>query len=57
MTFYVCTAGGGLWKSTDNGTTLVPIFDNYLELGTASLKTEVKVRKERQGIKRVEVRK
>jgi photosystem II stability/assembly factor-like uncharacterized protein len=27
-TFYVCTAGGGLWKSTDNGTTLVPIFDN-----------------------------
>jgi photosystem II stability/assembly factor-like uncharacterized protein len=27
-TFYVCTAGGGVWKSTDAGTTLKPIFNN-----------------------------
>lgn len=88
-TFYVCTAGGGLWKSTDNGIhclgsqrqekvtdeeatrarveTLserdalgwVPPGDYTvtLELGAGSLKTEVNVRKERPGVKRVEVRK
>ncbi len=27
-TFYVCTAGGGVWKSTDAGTTIVPVFNN-----------------------------
>ena len=26
-TFYVCTAEGGLWRSTNNGTTITPIFD------------------------------
>ena len=33
-TFYVCTAGGGLWKSTDNGTTLLPVFDNETSAST-----------------------
>jgi photosystem II stability/assembly factor-like uncharacterized protein len=36
-TFYVCTAGGGLWKSTDNGTTLVPIFDNQPSASTGAV--------------------
>jgi len=27
-TFYVCTAGGGVWKTTDAGTTLKPIFSD-----------------------------
>ena len=36
-TFYVCTAGGGLWKSTDNGTTLVPIFDNQTSASTGTV--------------------
>src|SRR6266545_3451694 len=36
-TFYVCTAGGGLWKSTDNGTTLVPIFDNQASASTGAV--------------------
>jgi hypothetical protein len=27
-TFYVCTADGGVWKSTNNGTTLIPIFND-----------------------------
>jgi photosystem II stability/assembly factor-like uncharacterized protein len=27
-TFYVATASGGLWKTTNNGTTFEPIFDN-----------------------------
>lgn len=36
-TFYVCTAGGGLWKSTDNGTTLVPIFDNQTSASTGAV--------------------
>lgn len=27
-TFYVCTADGGVWKSTNYGTTLVPIFND-----------------------------
>jgi photosystem II stability/assembly factor-like uncharacterized protein len=25
--FYVCTAEGGVWRTTNNGTTLTPIFD------------------------------
>ena len=36
-TFYVCTAGGGLWKSTDNGTTLVPVFDNQTSASTGAV--------------------
>ena len=36
-TFYVCTAGGGLWKSTDNGTTIVPIFDNQTSASTGAV--------------------
>jgi photosystem II stability/assembly factor-like uncharacterized protein len=36
-TFYVCTAGGGLWKSTDNGTTLVPSFDNQTSASTGAV--------------------
>jgi photosystem II stability/assembly factor-like uncharacterized protein len=36
-TSYVCTAGGGLWKSTDNGTTLLPIFDNQTAASTGAV--------------------
>ena len=36
-TFYVCTAGGGLWKSTDNGTTLLPVFDNETAASTGAV--------------------
>jgi photosystem II stability/assembly factor-like uncharacterized protein len=36
-TFYVCTAGGGLWKTTDNGTTLIPIFDNQTSASTGAV--------------------
>jgi len=36
-TFYVCTAGGGLWKTTDNGTTLLPIFDNQTSASTGAV--------------------
>jgi hypothetical protein len=28
-TFYVATAGGGVWKTTNNGVTFRPIFDTY----------------------------
>ena len=28
-TFYIGLAGGGLWKTTNNGTTFTPIFDTY----------------------------
>ena len=28
-TFYIGLAGGGLWKTTNNGTTWTPIFDEY----------------------------
>ena len=28
FTFYVATASGGLWKTTNNGTTFTPVFDN-----------------------------
>src|SRR3977135_2025093 len=27
-TFYVASATGGLWKTTDNGTTFTPLFQN-----------------------------
>jgi len=27
-TFYVAAAGGGIWKTTNNGTTFRPVFDN-----------------------------
>lgn len=36
-TFYVTTAGGGLWKSTDNGTTLLPIFDKQTSASTGAV--------------------
>ena len=36
-TFYVTTAGGGLWKSTDNGTTLVPVFDKQTSASTGAV--------------------
>jgi photosystem II stability/assembly factor-like uncharacterized protein len=36
-TFYVCTAGGGLWKSSDNGTTLLPVFDNQTSASTGTV--------------------
>src|SRR4029079_16678930 len=26
-TFYVAAGGGGVWKTTDGGTTLTPVFD------------------------------
>src|SRR5881227_340066 len=28
-TFFVAAAGGGIWKTTNNGTTFRPVFDNY----------------------------
>ena len=28
-TYYLGFAGGGLWKTTNNGTTFTPIFDEY----------------------------
>ena len=28
-TFYLGLAGGGMWKTTNNGTTFTPIFDEY----------------------------
>ena len=28
-TFFVATAGGGIWKTTNAGTTFRPVFDNY----------------------------
>jgi photosystem II stability/assembly factor-like uncharacterized protein len=36
-TFYVTTAGGGLWKSTDNGTTLLPVFDKQTSASTGAV--------------------
>ena len=36
-TFYVTTAGGGLWKSTDNGTTLVPVFEKQTSASTGAV--------------------
>lgn len=31
LTIYVGSAGGGVWKSTDGGTTFDPIFDKYCQ--------------------------
>ncbi len=28
-TFYVATAAGGIWKTTNHGTTFTPVFDDY----------------------------
>src|ERR687886_413390 len=28
-TFFVAAAGGGIWKTTNAGTTFRPVFDNY----------------------------
>src|SRR5215212_4634614 len=36
-TFYVCTAGGGLWKSTNSGTTLVPVFEHQTSASTGAV--------------------
>jgi photosystem II stability/assembly factor-like uncharacterized protein len=36
-TFYVCTAGGNLWKSANNGTTLVPIFEKESSASTGAV--------------------
>jgi photosystem II stability/assembly factor-like uncharacterized protein len=38
-TFYVATAGGGVWKTTDAGTTFAPIFDaaSTLSVGAVAL--------------------
>ena len=30
---YMGTAGGGLWRSNDGGTTWTPLFDRQLSLG------------------------
>src|SRR5262245_12737293 len=35
--FYVCTAGGGLWKTTDSGTTLIPMFDHETSASTGAV--------------------
>jgi photosystem II stability/assembly factor-like uncharacterized protein len=36
-TFYVATAGGGVWKTTDGGTTFAPVFDDQPTLSTGSV--------------------
>ncbi len=36
-TFYVTTAGGGLWKSTNNGTTIEPIFNDEGSASTGAV--------------------
>ena len=38
-TIYVATASGGLWKTTNNGTTFAPVFDreNTLSLGAVAV--------------------
>lgn len=38
-TFYVASASGGLWKTTNNGTTFTPIFDNQsvISIGDVAL--------------------
>ena len=38
-TFYVATRNGGVWKTTNNGTTFEPIFDEqrYLSIGAIAL--------------------
>ena len=36
-TLYVTTASGGLWKSTNNGTTFEPVFDNEGSASTGAV--------------------
>jgi len=36
-TFYVTTAGGGLWKSTNHGTTIVPVFNHEAVASTGAV--------------------
>lgn len=36
-TFYVVTASGGIWKTTNHGTTFSPIFDNQNTIATGDL--------------------
>jgi len=36
-TFYVTTAGGGLWKSTNHGTTIEPIFNSGSSASTGAV--------------------
>jgi len=36
-TFYVATAGGGIWKTTNAGTTFKPIFDNQRVVAMGAL--------------------
>ncbi|MBI3664601.1 MAG: glycosyl hydrolase [Acidobacteria bacterium] len=36
-TLYVTTAGGGLWKTTNRGTTFVPVFDTYASASTGAV--------------------
>jgi len=40
-TFYVATRNGGVWKTTNNGTTFKPIFDDqdYLSIGAIAVAT------------------
>jgi hypothetical protein len=34
---FACTAGGGLWKTTNGGTSWVPLTDNLASIGTSGL--------------------
>ena len=36
-TMYVTTAGGGLWKTSNNGTTFVPVFNNESSASTGAV--------------------
>ncbi|MFQ5704525.1 MAG: WD40/YVTN/BNR-like repeat-containing protein [Gemmatimonadales bacterium] len=36
-TFYVTTAGGGLWKSTNHGTTVEPVFNDQATASTGAV--------------------
>ncbi len=35
--YYVGVAGGGIWKTIDNGTTFKPVFDNYTSYSIGAL--------------------
>jgi photosystem II stability/assembly factor-like uncharacterized protein len=35
--YFVATAGGGVWKTEDNGTTFSPVFDNYGSYSTSCI--------------------
>ena len=35
--YFVACAGGGVWKTTDNGTTFSPVFDSYGSYSTARI--------------------